>query len=455
MSTSYANRRADLLARLPAGAVAIIAGAHEVRRNLDSHYRFRQPSDLYYLTGLAEPEALAVLAAPGAAGHAGAGANANRPPAFTLFLRPRDPHKETWNGRRAGLVGGREQFSADQSFDIAELEPRLFELLDGATEVHMFIGDDPQIDAMVARIIANLRRQERNGRCAPRHIVDIGGSLHELRLRKDAEALVRMRRAAAITVEAHLLAMHACRAGRHEYEIEALIEYVFRRHNGLPGYGSILGAGANATILHYTDNRDLLHAGELLLADAGCEWDGFTADVTRTYPIAAAGQPARFSLAQRKLYDVVLAAQLAGIASARPGSTIEEIHKVCTRELTSGLVALGLLHGDVDELIASGAQKRYYLHRSSHWLGMDVHDVGSYFPGGEPRLLLPGMVLTIEPGLYIRTDDDCPPEYRGLGIRIEDDILITEAGHEVLTAELPKQAQELEALAGTGATISL
>ena len=446
MSLPYVQRRAEFLARIPSTAVAVIAGAREVRRNSDNHHRFRQPADLFYLTGFAEPEALAVLA-PGRASTTGP---------FTLFLRPRDPHKETWYGRRAGLDGAREHYGADQTFDIAELEERLADLLDGCTEVHMFVGDEPAIDALVARVIAGLRHNERNGRRAPRRIVDLSETLHELRLRKDQDALTRMRRAAAITVEAHAAAMRACRAGRHEYEIEALIDYIFRRNDGLPGYGSIIGGGANATILHYVDNRDMLRAGEVLLADAGCEWQGFTADITRCYPIAEPGRPARFTTAQRRLYEAVLAAQLAGIADAQPGATIEQIHDTCTRHLTQSLVDMGLLHGAVDELIASGAQKRYYLHRTSHWLGMDVHDAGTYFPGGQPRQLLPGMVLTIEPGLYVRPDDpDCPPDFRGIGIRIEDDVLITDSGHEVLTSALPKQPGEIEALAGTGITFVL
>ena len=442
MSLPYAQRRSEFLARLPPHAAAVIAGAREVRRNADNHYRFRQPADLYYLTGFAEPDALAVLAP-------------SKAHPFTLFLRPRDPHKETWYGRRAGLVGGREHFGADQTFDIAETEARLAELLDGCSEVHLLVGDDPELDALVARTIAALRRQERNGRRAPHRIVDLTGTLHELRLRKDHDSLTRMRRAAAITIEAHAAAMRASRAGRYEYEIEALIDYIFRRNNGLPGYGSIIGGGVNATILHYVDNSDVLRAGDVLLTDAGCEWQGFTADITRCYPVAEPGRPARFTAAQRRLYDAVLGAQLAGIAAARPGATVEQIHDTCTRHLTTSLVELGLLEGDVDELIARGAQRRYYLHRTSHWLGMDVHDAGTYFLAGEPRQLLPGMVLTVEPGLYVRQDDSCPEEYRGIGIRIEDDILVTETDPEVLTAALPKQPEEVEALAGTGITFVL
>ena len=445
MSSPFALRRAEFFARLPAGAAAILGGAPEAKRNGDNHYRFRQPADLYFLTGFAEPEAMAVFT-PGT------------PAPYTLFLRPRDPHRETWYGRRAGLEGGKTHFEADRTFIIAEAEARLFELLNGCTEVHLLIGDNPTLDEMVSRVIARLRKNERNGSRAPRRIVDLTQTLHELRLIKDQDALTRMRRAAEITVEAHALAMRACHAGVHEYQLEALIDYIFRRNNGVPGYGSIIGGGRNATILHYVDNSDALRAGEVLLVDAGCEWHGFTADITRSYPIPQPGQPALFTTAQRALYEVVLTAQLQGIAVAVPGSTIENIHDTCSRALTSGLVQLGLLQGDIDELVAAGAHKRYYLHRTSHFLGMDVHDVGSYFPAPDfaPRILRPEMVLTVEPGLYISdSDTSVPPEYRGIGIRIEDDIRITAEGHEVLTAALPKEAVAVEKLVGTGATLTL
>lgn len=439
----WRRRREALFAALPQGAAVVVGGGREVRRNSDVHHRFRQPSDLWFLTGFTEPESLAVLT-PGKAN------------AFTLLVRPRDPLRETWMGRRVGPEGARSRFGADQAFDIAEAERRLFELLDGCSEVHLHLGDDPELEALVLKVMARLRKGERNGHRAPLRIVDLTLTLHELRLRKDPEALACMRRAAELSVEAHALAMRACRAGRSEYEIEALIEYTFRRGNGHPGYGSIVGAGVNATILHYVDNRDPLRAGELLLVDAGCEFEGFTADITRTYPIPEPGKPARFSPLVRQLYEVVLAAQLAGIEAARPGATIEGIHDICTRRLTEGLVAIGLLSGDVDALIEKGEQKRYYLHRTSHFLGMDVHDVGRYFPDGAPRRLMPGMVITIEPGLYVAADDErAPAELRGAGIRIEDDILITESGHEVLTAALPKDPDTLEAIVGTGAILTV
>lgn len=450
-STVHASRRAALYAALPPGAAAVVGGAREARRNADVHYRFRQPSDLWFLTGFTEPEALAVFT-PG------------RPRPFTLLVRPRNPLLETWTGRRAGPEGAQARFHADQSFDSSEAERRLFELLDGCTEVHLHLGDDPELEALVLRVISRLRKGERNGHRAPQRIVDLTLTLHELRLRKDLDALTCMRRAAELTVEAHALAMRACRAGRSEYEIEALIEYVFRRGNGHPGYGTIVGGGRNATILHYVDNSDVLQAGLLLLVDAGCELGGFTADITRTYPIPgpAPGERARFSPLQRRLYDAVLSAQLAGIAAARPGATIEAIHDACRRRATEGLIELGLLEGSVDALLESGEYKRYYLHRTSHFLGMDVHDVGRYFPDGAPRQLEPGMVLTIEPGLYIAEDDErAPAELRGTGVRIEDDLLLTEVtperplGHEILTAALPKAAEELEALVGTGVTLSL
>lgn len=449
MSLPYARRRAEFLARLGPRAVAIVPGAREVMRNGDNAYRFRQPADFFYLTGFPEPDAVAVFAPDHAA-------------RFTLFLRPRDPERETWTGRRAGLEGGCARYGAEQALDIRELEERLFELLHGADSVYLHLGENVELDTLVLRVVARLRKAERSGARAPLRLVDVGPLLHEMRLLKDDDGLRHMRRAVAITAEAHQLAMRATRAGRFEYEIEALIDYTFRKYEGVPGYGTIVGGGDNATVLHYVENLEVLRAGQILLVDAGCEWRGYTGDVTRSYPIPAPGERARFSPAQRKLYEVVLRAQLAGIQHARPGSTVEEIHAICSRHLTEGLVELGLLSGDPETLYLSGAHRRYYLHRTSHWLGMDVHDVGRYFPGQstEPhdaaRRFEPGMILTIEPGLYVREDDrDAPAELRGTGIRIEDDVLITPTGHEVLTRDIPKHPDELEALIGTGATLSV
>jgi Xaa-Pro aminopeptidase len=450
MQSIFESRRASLYERLGSGAAAILVGAKEVRRNGTNTFRFRQSSDLLYLTGLHEPDAVVVFT-PGKARR------------YTVFLRPRDPVREHWTGRRLGPEDAAEKLGADQAFGLNELETRLYDLCDGCSEVLWHLGEDVETDAMLMRVLRRLAGNERNGARPPYRTAALSTVMGELRLVKDDDALTRMRRAAAITAEAHVLAMRAARAGRREYELEALIDYAFRRNDGCAGYDTIVGCGNNATTLHYTGGRDELADGQLLLVDAGCEWDGYTADVTRTYPVAGKDKPAGFSLPQRRLYDLVLAAQKAGIAAARPGATVEDIHDACVRVATAGLIELGLLSGDVTENIEKNHHRRFYVHRTSHFLGLDVHDVGFYFPGGEPRRLLPGMVLTIEPGLYIREGADVPEPARrfcGLGVRIEDDVLITEAegggpGHEVLTRDIPKEPDELLRIVGSGVTLSL
>lgn len=450
-SSPYAERREQFYQHLGMRTAAVLVGAREVRRNGTNTFRFRQASDLLFLTGFEEPDVVAVF-------------TPSKPKRFTLFVAPRDPVREQWTGRRLALDEATSRLGADQAFPLSELETRLYELIDGCTSVYVHPGADSEFDGLLMRVIRRLAQNERNGGRAPRNICDLATVLHELRLVKDADALARMRRAASLTGEAHRMAMAAARPGRREYEIEALIDYVFRRGDGFTGYDTIVGCGENATTLHYTGGRDELCAGRMLLVDAGCEWGGFTADVTRSYPVPPADGPPAFTPEQRRLYDLVLAAQAAGIACARPGATIEEIHDACVRVATAGLVELGLLCGDPAELIAKNLHRRFYVHRTSHFLGMDVHDVGLYFPDGAPRRLLPGMVLTIEPGLYVREDADLPGTaagYRGTGIRIEDDVLITEvssassAGHEVLTRDIPKQPDELLRLVGTGVTIAL
>jgi Xaa-Pro aminopeptidase len=425
----YLERRKQLMERIGPRAVAIIGGKKLSVRNSDVEHRFRQPSDLWFLTGFTEPESLAVIA-PG------------REHPLTLFVRPRDPERETWTGRRAGLEGARDKFGADASFAIDSVDKELPRMLDGADEILYVPGEDAELDRLVTQAFATVRAGERRGMRAPKRIVDLRLALHEIRLIKDADALAKMRRAAAVTREAHVAAMRAARDGVHEYEIEALIDYTFRKAGGFPGYGTIVGGGVNATILHYVDNDQPLRGGELLLVDAGCEIDGFTADVTRTYPIGS-----KFSPAQRRCYELVLAVEKACIASVKPGSDIEVIHAQAVELLTRGMVELGLLKGEVPQLIESNAYRRFYMHRTSHWLGMDVHDVGIYAPDGKPRPLAPGMVLTVEPGLYIAGDAaDVPEELRGIGIRVEDDVLVTSDGHEVLTAAVPKEVEDVEAL---------
>jgi Xaa-Pro aminopeptidase len=426
----HAQRRARLMELLGPRAALVLSSPPERIRNGDTDFKFRQDSDILYLTGFQEPGATVVLR-PG---------HPETP--FVMFVRPRDPAAETWTGRRAGVEGAVRDYGAGAAFPSTELDTKLPEILAGADEVHFPFGREPTLDATISRALGRLRVGERRGRRAPTRLVDARLTVHELRLIKTPDEVDVQRRAAAITAEAHTAAMRAARPGVNEGEIEALIDYTFRRRGGTgPGYPTIVGGGVNATILHYVENNAPLAAGQLLLVDAGCEVDGYTADVTRTYPVGG-----RFTEPQRRLYEVVLEAQLAAVEAVKPGATIDGIHEQVVVSLTRGLVSLGLLSGDVPALVESGAYKPYYMHRTSHWLGIDVHDVGFYSEEGVARPLVPGMVLTIEPGLYVAEDAKVPSEFRGLGVRIEDDILVTPTGHDNLTRETPKTVAELEAL---------
>jgi Xaa-Pro aminopeptidase len=361
---------------------------------------------------------------------------------FVLFVRPRDPAAETWTGRRAGVEGAVNSFGANASFSSDELDDKLADIVAGAEEIHYPFGREPEQDAAVGRLLGRLRAGERRGRRAPVRLVDARVTLHEMRLLKSPGEIAIQRRAAEITAEAHMAAMLSARDGVSEREIEALIDYTFRKSGGTgPGYGTIVGAGANATILHYVENASPLKRGDLLLIDAGCEVDGYTADVTRTFPIGA-----RFSEPQRRFYEAVLETQQAAIEMVKPGATLDQIHEAVVARLTGHLVSLGILSGEAPALVESGAFKPFYMHRTSHWLGMDVHDVGFYSENGAARPLCPGMVLTIEPGLYVAEDAAAPAEFRGLGVRIEDDILVTATGAENLTVATPKTVADLEAL---------
>jgi Xaa-Pro aminopeptidase len=429
MNSVYADRRARLSKVLGPKAALILASPPERFRNGDVAYKFRQDSDILYLTGFEEPGTILVLRPEHAT-------------PFVMFVRPRHPAEEIWTGRRAGVEGAIQRWGADAAFPVEEADARLAELVAGAEEIHCHLGRDPELDGRVLRLLGQLRASERRGQRAPVRIVDARLSIHEMRLFKSEEEIAIQRRAAEITAEAHLAAIEAARPGVHEYEIEGIIDYTFRRRGAAgPGYSSIVGAGANATILHYTENSARLEKGQLLLIDAGCEVDGFTADVTRTFPV---GGP--FSPAQRRVYEAVLEAQVAAIEAVKPGATLDGIHQQVVEHLTRKMVELGLLEGEVPALIAAQAFKAFYMHRTSHWLGMDVHDVGFYTVDGSARPLAPGMVLTIEPGLYIAPGAAAPAEYQGIGVRIEDDILVTETGYEVLTASTPKSVRDLEAL---------
>lgn len=430
VNVDYAARRQKLLARMGQG-IAILPTATQKLRNNDAHYRFRPDSDFYYLTGFAEPEAVLVLA-PG---------HPQGP--YILFVRPRDPEREVWDGYRAGLEGARERFGADQAFSIHDIDSILPGFLENQDILFYSVGRNADFDGRVMHWLNMARAKVRAGVSAPREIVDVDELIHEMRLRKDAAEIELMRRAAGITGAAHRQAMRNCRPGLYEYELEAEIEYVFRRLGAnAPAYPSIVGGGANACILHYIENRATLRDGDLVLIDAGAEYDCYAADVTRTFPVNG-----RFSAEQRALYELVLAAQQAAIEAVRPGNPYHLYHDAAVRVLTEGLIRLGLLQGSLEQCLEKESYKRFYMHRTGHWLGMDVHDVGVYKRQGEWRLLEPGMVLTVEPGLYVAPDNlDVEARWRGIGIRIEDDVLVTDTGCEVLTRDVPKAVDEIEAL---------
>jgi Xaa-Pro aminopeptidase len=424
-----AARRARVMEQM-GGGVMLLAAAPERARTADILYPYRQDSDFDYVTGFPEPDAVCVLA-PEAAER------------FVLFVRPRDPERELWVGIRAGVEGATAGWGADAAYKLDELEQILPRFLEKAPQVwHTVLRDDP----LAARLLALIRHaQEGRPRTGigPTTIREPGDILHEMRLRKDPAEIARLRDAIAIACEAHREAMRSVRPGMHEYEIEALIDFTFRRRGATgPAYPSIVAAGANATVLHYTANDRPLGPDELLLVDAGAERAGYCADVTRTMPTGR-----RYAPAHRDLYEAVLAAQLAAIAAVGPGTTLDAVHTTALRVLVEGLIAHGLLGGSIDEAIEKTTYKRFYMHRTSHWLGRDVHDVGRYAENGAPIALEPGMVLTVEPGLYVPADAaDVPPAFRGVGIRIEDDVLVTADGREVLSAAAPKQVAEVESL---------
>lgn len=427
---TFARRRAELLGHLGERAVAIFRSAPEALRNGDVTHEYRQSSDLYYLTGFEEPGATVVLA-PG------------REKPVVFFVLPRDRQKEIWTGRRAGPESARRDYGADEAFSAEELSEKLGAFLDEADTIYFALGGDRDFDAqLLEELSRSTRRRQREGR-APSVLVHPGETLHEMRLVKGEVDLAALRRATEITVAGHREAMRFARPQHNEYEVQAVLEYTFRRL-GSPrnGYPSIVASGDNATILHYVENRSPIAEGDLLLIDAGAEWGYFTGDVTRTFPPGG-----RFQGAGADLYDAVLKAEKMAIEAVRPGATVDVTHEAALHSLVDSLLELGLLEGSRDEVLETESYRRFFMHKTSHWLGMDVHDVGRYKEECKWRPLVAGMVMTVEPGLYIAADDESvAPAFRGLGIRIEDDVLVTADGVEVLTAGVPRERADVEAL---------
>jgi Xaa-Pro aminopeptidase len=424
-ATLHADRRARLAATLGDG-IAIVATAPEVPRNRDTHYPYRHDSYFYWLTGFAEPEAVVVVVG-------------GEKPETILFCRDKDETREIWDGFRYGPAAAKEQFAFDTAYSITELDARLPELMGNRARLAYAVGQDPAWDARVIGWLNAVRAKTRQGIIAPGEIIDVRHALDEMRLIKDAHELTLMRRAAEISTGAHRAAMRATRPGGHEYEVEAELLSAFRRGGAeAPAYTSIVASGANACVLHYVFNNKPLRDGDLLLIDAAAEFGSYAADITRTFPVNG-----RFSAAQKDAYELVLAAQAAAIHAVRPGNHWNAPHEAAVRVLTQGMVDLKLLEGNVDGLIESNAYNRFYMHRTGHWLGLDVHDAGEYKIDGAWRPLQPGMTLTVEPGLYIRPADDVPETFWNIGIRIEDDVAVTETGCEVLTTP-PKTVAEIE-----------
>jgi len=431
------RKRREQLARAMGAGVAVVPTAPERIRNRDTHYPYRFDSHFYYLTGFTEPEAALVIVA---------GRDATSPPKTLLFCRSKNLEREIWDGFRYGPEAARERFGFDEAQPIEALDAALATLLENQPSLHYPVGADAAWDLRAMQWLNAVRARARSGAAAPERVQDVRALIDEQRLIKDAHEIATMRRSARIGAAAHRRAMQATRPGRNEYEIEAELLYEFRRGGAqFPAYWPIVAGGANACVLHYVFNNAPLAAGDLLLIDAGCELDGYASDITRSFPVSG-----RYSGAQREVYEIVLAAQLAAIAKVRAGNRWNEPHDAAVRVLAQGLLDLKLIGGSLDEVLEKETYKRFYMHRTGHWLGLDVHDAGDYKRAAEWRSLEPGMTLTVEPGLYIRAEDDVPEPLRNIGIRIEDDVLVGDDGCEVLTAEAPKRIEDIEALMRDG-----
>jgi Xaa-Pro aminopeptidase len=427
----FARRRQACMERMGPNAVALFPAAPVSIRSNDVEFNYRQDSDLLYLTGFEEPQS-ACLLLPGHATEE-----------YVLFVRQRDRERETWTGRRAGVEGARQEFGAQAAHCIDTLDEKIGDYVRGRDGLYYAFGHDPVFDQKVLRWLARWRASRPRIGQGPGAILDPADVVHEMRLVKCEAEITLMRQAIAIAAQAHVAAMHAVADGMHEFEIEALVDYTFRRSGATgPAYPSIVASGPNATVLHHTKNDRRMQIGDLLLLDAGAEVQGYASDITRTFPVAGELNPA-----QAAIYDLVLRAQQAAIDEVRPGAGFDAPHRRAVEVLVEGLLQLGVLHGECDEVIEKELYRPFYMHRTSHWLGMDVHDVGRYLVDGKPRALQAGMVLTVEPGIYIAPErDDVPPGFAGIGVRIEDDILVTPTGSEVLSAAIPKRPEEIAAL---------
>ncbi|QJD68745.1 Xaa-Pro aminopeptidase [Xanthomonas campestris pv. badrii] len=428
-AAEYARRRKQLMQMAGEHAILILPAAPERVRSHDTHYPYRQDSDFWYLSGFPEPEAVLVLVPGRKHGEA------------ILFCRERDAEREAWDGPREGQEGAVERYGMDDAYPIDDVDEILPGLLEGRSRVYYHFGRDVDFDLKLIGWLKRVREQVRHGAQPPHEFLELGHLLHEQRLFKSRDEIALMQQAADISVRAHRAAMRLARPGVHEYGLQAEVEREFRAADAWPAYGSIVGTGSNACVLHYRANAARSRDGELVLIDAGAEYRGYAADITRTFPVNG-----RFTPAQRALHDLVGAAQAAALAQARPGVAYEAGHLAAVQTLTEGLLRLGLLKGKLERNIAEGHYKRFYRHKTGHWLGLDVHDVGDYRLAGESRLLEPGMVFTIEPGLYVSADDtSVDARWRGIGIRTEDNVLITADGYRVLTDALARSADEIEA----------
>ncbi len=425
-----AYRRHDVMQHM-GGGVAIIPTAPVRTRSSDVEYVYRPDSDFYYLTHFPEPEAIAVLVPDRPHGE------------YILFCRERNPEKETWDGYRAGIEGACEKYGADDAFPIDDIDDILPGLLENRDKVYCSMGRYPEFDTRLMGWVNEVRAKSRNGVHAPGEFVDLDHIVHELRLFKRVDEVKTMRKAARISAQAHSRAMQICKPGMYEYQIEAEFLHEFRLNGSqYPAYPPIVGGGANSCILHYIENSAQLKSGDMLLIDAGCELDGYASDITRTFPVNG-----KYTGEQKAIYELVLAAQIAAIDQVKPGRHWNDPHEAAVRVMVDGLLDLKLLKGKADDIIDKQEYRKYYMHRTGHWLGMDVHDVGDYKVDGIWRLLEPGLVLTVEPGLYIRAGEkDVDERWWNIGVRIEDDVLVTRQGCDVLSKDAPKKVSEIESL---------